>query len=498
MLKTEPKLRLQGLKHPRWSAMSLALTLALVSAGCAVSPPPQQRLQQAEQTPASWAAPLPHGGQTQGLQQWWAQFEDPLLAQLIELAQAHSPGLQQAVARIEQARSLATQSGSAIWPGVNLNATTQRQQLALPKGSPTQTLSNASLDAGWEVDLFSRVRQQRDAAEARAQASQLEWHAARVSLAAEVAQSYINLRACEQLLQISQEDAQAMRKLGRWSADKLKVGLEAAGPDALLQASAAESESRVLAQQAECDVQIKGLVALSGVAEADLRVRLAARQAQLPKTQGLQVQSLPAQTLAQRPDLAAQQRQVLAAWAERGAAEAARYPQLQLGGSISLSALQLSGGPRAEGSGWSFGPSLSLPLFDAGARRAQADAAQARFDEALAGYRGAVLQAVREVEEGLVRLDSAAQREQFAEASAAGYRKAALATAASWRAGLSSAAELEQAHRLTLNAQSALVQVQAARLAAWVTLYKASGGGWQPESSAGPAATAAAAGTSLR
>ncbi|MCV2349808.1 efflux transporter outer membrane subunit [Paucibacter sp. Y2R2-4] len=479
MLKTELKPRTQGMQGLGRNALCLATALAM--AGCAVSPPPQQRLQQAEQTPASWAAPLPHGGQTQGLQQWWAQFDDPLLPQLIEQAQAHSPGLQQAVARIQQARSLATQSGSALWPGLNLNATAQRQHLALPKGSPTQTLSNASLDAGWEIDLFSRVRQQRDAAETRAQASQLEWHAARVSLAAEVAQSYISLRACEQLLQISQEDAQAMRKLGRWSADKLKVGLEAAGPDALLQASAAESENRVLAQQAECDVQIKGLVALSGVPEAELRTRLTARRAQLPKTQGLQVASLPAQTLAQRPDLAAQQRQVLAAWAERGAAEAARYPQLQLGGSISLSALQLSGGTREQGSAWSFGPSLSLPVFDAGARRAQADAAQARFDEALAGYRGSVVQAVREVEEGLVRLDSAAQREQFAEASAAGYRRAALATASSWRAGLSSAAELEQAHRLTLNAQSALVQVQASRLTAWVALYKASGGGWQAD-----------------
>ncbi len=480
MLKTEVQSRPQraGQGPMRWAALVVA-SLALSGAGCAIQPPPSQRLQQAAQSAPSWQAPLPHGGQAQGLQQWWTQFDDPLLGQLIAQAQASSPSLQQAVARIQQARAVATQSGSAVWPGLNLNAAAQRQQLALPKDSPIQNVGNASLDAAWEIDLFARVRQQRDAAEARAQASQLEWHAARVSLAAEVAQSFIQLRACERLLQIGQEDAQAMRKLGRWSADKLSVGLEAPGPDALLQAAAAEAESRVLAQQAECDVLIKGLVALSAWPEPELRARLRTRQAQLPQPPGLQLQSLPAQTLAQRPDLAALQSQVMAAWAERGAAEASRYPQLQLTGSISLSALQVGAGSRVEGSAWSFGPSLSLPLFDAGARRAQAEAAQARFEEALAGYRGAVLQAVREVEEGLVRLDSAAQREQFADSSAAGYRKAALATAASWRAGLSSAADLEQAQRLLLNAQSALVQVQAARLAAWVALYKASGGGWQ-------------------
>jgi NodT family efflux transporter outer membrane factor (OMF) lipoprotein len=462
--------------HRLW----LAATIVLGLAGCAATPPQAQAIQQAEATPPAWVAPLPHGGQAQGLSDWWAQLDDPLLGQLIKQTQAVSPSLQQAVARIKQARAQAQQAGSAQWPGVNLNGSVQGQRLPLLAGVPTQTLSTLSLDAGWEIDLFAHVRQQRDAAQARAQASEFEWHAARVSLAAEVAQSYVSLRACERLQQISEADAQAMTRLSQWSADKLKVGLESPANDALLQAAAADSQNRLLNQRAECDILIKGLVNLSGQAEADLRAQLAPAFARLPSTQGLQLAQLPADTLSQRPDLAALQRQVLAAWSERGAAEAARYPQLQLSGSISLSALQLSGGGRVDGSGWSFGPSLSLPIFDAGARLAQVDAAQARFDESLAGYRAAVLQAVREVEEALVRLDSAQQRERYVQSSADGYQRSALATAGSWRAGLASATELEQARRLTLNAQSALVQVQAARLAAWFSLYKATGGGWQP------------------
>ncbi len=449
--------------------------------GCAAVPAPKDTFKQAGPTPPVWVAPLPHGGQAGTLQDWWSQFDDPLLGQLIAQAQAASPSLQQAVARIKQARAQAVQAGSSQWPGVNLNASAQGQRLPLISGVPTQTLSSVSLDAAWEIDLFARVRQLQGAADARAQASELDWHAARVSLAAEVAQSYVGLRACERLQQISEADQQAMTRLGQWAADKLKVGLESAGSAALLQAAAADAQNRLLSQRADCDVLIKGLVSLSGQPEADLRARLAPAFARLPSTPGLKVEQVPADTLSQRPDLAALQQQVLAAWSERGAAEAARYPQLQLGGSISLSALQVSGGGgRVDGHGWTFGPSLTLPIFDAGARRANADAAQARFDESLAGYRGGVLQAVREVEEALVRLASAQQRERYAQSSADGYQKSALATASSWRAGLSSAADLEQARRQTLNAQSALVQVQAAHLTAWFSLYKASGGGWQP------------------
>ncbi|MBT9491096.1 MAG: efflux transporter outer membrane subunit [Paucibacter sp.] len=465
---------------PEFRPPLLVVALVMGLAGCATSQPPVEAITQAEQAPPAWVAPLPHGGQEQSLQDWWAQLDDPLLAQLISQTQALSPSLQQAVARIKQARAQAAQAGSGLWPGINLNASVQGQRLPLISGVPTQTLSTASLDAGWEIDLFARVRQQRDAAEARAQASELDWHAARVSLAAEVAQSYVSLRACERLQQISEADAQAMGRLSQWAADKLKVGLESSGAAALLQAAAADSQNRLLSQRADCDILIKGLVSLSGQPEAELRGQLAPAFARLPSTAGLMVAQLPADSLRQRPDLAALQRQLMAAWSERGAAEAGRYPQLQLGGSISVSALQISGGGRVDGSGWSFGPSLSLPIFDAGARLAQVDAAQARFDENLAGYRGAVLQAVREVEEALVRLDSAQQRERFAQGSADGYQRSALATADSWRAGLASAAELEQARRLTLNAQSALVQVQAARLAAWFSLYKASGGGWSP------------------
>lgn len=456
--------------------------------GCAVVPMPAS-VARAAAPPVAWVAPLPVPGEAADAaapQAWWSRFDDPALASLVEQTLAANPGLQQAMARIQQARDLAQQAGSARSPSLQLNGQAQAQRLALAEGVPRQRLAQLNLEAGWEIDLFSRVRLGAEAAGARLQASEFDAQAVRLALAAELARQFIALRACERQAQIAAEDASAAARLAAWSADKQAVGLESAAASTLLRAAAAEGLSRQLAQQAECDVQIKALVALSDQPEPGLRALLAGGHARLPVLSGggLSVHALPAQTLAQRPDLTAGEAQLRAAWAERGAAEAGRYPQLRLGGSITLAALQLAGGPRAEGSGWSLGPSLTLPLFDAGARRAEAQAAQARFDEAQAGYRAQVLQAVREVEEALVRLDAAGARSQHAQASAAGYMAAAQASQESWRAGLSSAPELEQLRRQALAAQAALVALQAERLSAWIALHKATGGGWQADAAA--------------
>ena len=176
--------------------------LSLALGACAVTPPPPTA---APAAPTAWVAKLPEGGPPSA--DGWARFDDPLLAALISQADGSNPGLQQVLARIEQARALARQAGSAQLPQLAANGFVQRSRAAQPGGQPVQTLSSASLDAGWEIDLFGRARQQASAAQARAEASVLDAKAARLSLAAEVALNYLSLRACERLAQISQADA---------------------------------------------------------------------------------------------------------------------------------------------------------------------------------------------------------------------------------------------------------------------------------------------------
>ena len=189
---------------------------------------------------------------------------------------------------------------------------------------------------------------------------------------------------------------------------------------------------------------------------------------------------MPADALAQRPDVFSAARDVAAASADVGSADAQRYPRLSLGGSIGASNFR-SSGVSASLSTWSIGPlALSVPLFDGGRRAADVQAAQARYDEAAALYRAKVRQAVREVEEALVSLQSTAAREGDAQTAVAGYRAAFTGTEARFQSGLASLVELEDARRSQLAAQTTQISLQRERLSAWVALYRAMGGGWTP------------------
>jgi len=155
-------------------------------------------------------------------------------------------------------------------------------------------------------------------------------------------------------------------------------------------------------------------VALTGDSEPALAQVLDAQPATLREPEGISVTSVPGNLLRQRPDLAASERALAAAYADMGKADADRYPSLSLGGSISLSASSLA----SPATSWSFGPSLSLPLFDGGKRKAAVALAEASYQEALGSYQDAVRSAVKEVEQALLRLDGAAQRYQDAKRAA--------------------------------------------------------------------------------
>ncbi|MBC7573991.1 MAG: TolC family protein, partial [Herminiimonas sp.] len=200
---------------------------------------------------------------------------------------------------------------------------------------------------------------------------------------------------------------------------------------------------------------------------------------------------LPAATLAQRPDVFGAEREVAAASADVGSTQAQRYPRLSLSGNIGVTNFR-GAGISTDLSTWSIGPlALSVPLFDGGRRAANVDAAQARYDEAVSKYRASVRQAVREVEEALVNLQSTAARSSDAVAAADGYRISFNGTESRYKGGLASLVELEEARRTRLAAEIALVTLQRERVAAWIALYRAAGGGW---TSAAPDASPLAAG----
>ena len=455
----------------RFRAIATLLTSAVVLAACAVGPD----YRRPDPVIADrWQANLPHEGKTTDLNAWWAQFDDPLLAELIDQAQRDNPGLNQALARIAQSRAGVASARSAVFPSVDANVLGRRSN---GDNTTIQNLGRTTLDAAWEIDLFGARRRGREAAQARYEGSQAQWHDARVSLAAELAQEYVGLRACEALVANLQDEHDSLLNSEKLTHLKVSAGFGAPSDDALASASSADASTRLNAQQAECDISVKALVALTGLAEPELRQRLESRRGVLPVPAQFAIQALPAQTLLQRPDMAASERELAAASADIGAAEAARYPSLTLLGTIGAQTLR-TGGDSFDGNVWSIGPSISLPIFDAGRRAANADAARARSDEARAAYDGKARQAVREVEQALVRLNSASAREGDAKRAAVGYQKALAASNDLWQAGLGSMLDLEVSRRIAVASQIQLIGVQRERVAAWISLYRAVGGGW--------------------
>ncbi|MGF2508644.1 efflux transporter outer membrane subunit [Ralstonia pseudosolanacearum] len=213
--------------------------------------------------------------------------------------------------------------------------------------------------------------------------------------------------------------------------------------------------------------------------------------ADLPQPDTFSVTSVPADLVRQRPDLASAERDLAADYASIAKARANRFPSLSLSGSIAISATTLA----APMSSWSFGPSLSVPLFDAGQRKAAVDSAQATYDAQLATYRSSVRTAVKEVEQALVALDGAARRSDDARQAAEQYRRYVGAIETNWRAGLDTLLTLEEARRSATTAEITLIELQRDRVRDWITLYKALGGGWQADQALAstPHATAAPA-----
>lgn len=467
--------------HSRRRVLSASVLLAVSAsfAGCAVGPTYREPQAQAA---ASWQAPVPHGGSSADLQRWWQQFDDPLVAQLIAQAEAGSPTLAKASAAIDKARATLTSAGAASLPSVSGNGSLTHAGQQQSSQSTTSTSRSAALDASWEIDLFGKARRNSEAAQARVDARISDWHDARVSLAAEVADTYVQYRGCRLLADAYQRELQSVSKTGEATAAAVKAGFNAPSDATLARASVASTRSTAVQQQTQCELLVKSLVALTGSDEPTLRQKLDQGQAKLPQPQSLEVKAVPAEVLRQRPDLASLERELAATSAEIGAAQADLYPSLSLSGLVSIAA---TAGASSITS-WSFGPSLSIPLFDGGKRRAAVSSAQASYDAALASWRAGVRTVVKEVEQALVNLDSAARRSEDAATAAEQYRSYEKSVEANWRAGNVSLLSLEEARRSALSAEISQISLQQSRVQNWIALYKALGGGWQAGAAAVP------------
>lgn len=486
----------------KWNLSAIAAAALLAGCAGAVKLPDAAQVQsdQSLNAASAWQVSvpqaLPHGGSSAQLVQWWAQSGDALLIELMAAAQTQSATLAGAQTRIAQARAGVAQADQAISPQVSLGVQGSRGVQA-PKAPAASSLS-AGFQASWELDLWGGNKAALSAAQLRQSGAELVWHEARVAVAAEMASSYFAYRYCENLLGVLKQDAVSREETARLADLTAKAGFTAPATAQLARASSLDAMSQLTATQAQCDAQVKSLVALSGMPEPALRQKLEQNKAVAGEyiarnalfSVANAVGGVPAQMLAQRPDVAAAQAAVAAAALDARAADARRYPSLALNGSVGTGAVRQAG-ISSEGVTWGLGPvALNLPLTNQASTRSSTEAAVAAYNEAVITLRAKARQAVSEVESSLVQLNAATTRSSQAKAAADGYGASLAATQSRYRAGLASLVELEDARRTALFAQQNQLAVERDHMAAWIALYRATGGGWTAQTAAPVAASA--------
>lgn len=467
------------LKTPRVRALALLLALSL--AACAPLPPQSAALPVIA-VPATWSASTATGSavaanDNRALAQWWQRFNDPLLDALITQALETNTSVQGAQATLQQARALRDVAAAGLLPSVNASASAQRSKSG---NASAGNVFNAGFDASWEPDVFGGQRSALQAGEANAQASLASLADVQVSIAAEVAVSYMQYRGAQARLAIARDNLASQLETLQITDWRIQAGLLTSLEGE--QARAASEQTRAQIPTLETSVaQLRhSLALLSGQTLGAWRVQLA-DIGPVPQAQDDLALDMPAETLRQRPDVRAAEQQVSAALARVGQADAARYPSFRLSGSLGLSALTVGALTGSGALARALLGSVSGPLFDGGAGLAQVQVQQAALEQARASYRATVLTALKDVEDALVALGGDRERVLRLRNAAEAAGNAALIARQRYSSGLIDFQTVLETQRTLFNTQDAVAATTTDLSADHVRLYKALGGGWQSQ-----------------
>ncbi len=418
------------------------------------------------------------------LTEWWQQFGDSDLDWLIETALEDDLSIAQAQARLQQSRANRTQAVGALYPQIGTSLRATPTFYGAPESErPDTTQYDAEFDAAWEIDIFGGTRRAIEAAQAQTQSSEAALANIRVSVAAEVAQNYVDLRNSQARLSIANRNLASQAEtlqMARW---RHQAGLARQTDVAQALASLEQTRASLPDLEIELARTKNRLSVLTGQAPGAVNERLSISKP-LPLLPDTIATGIPLDVLAQRPDLRVAERNLAAETARVGQTMAQRYPSLDLGGSLGWTAFTLSGlGPANSLIGVLAG-TFSATLFDGGRLRSQVDAQTAVQEEALFTYEQTVLQALEEVENALISHALSRQRVQAWSFSAQASAEASRQSRQLYQSGLVDFEQVLITERSQLNAQESLAQAQATQLITLIQLYKALGGGWQDQPAA--------------
>ena len=434
--------------------------------------------------PADWnrldlsAEPITDVAKPGDLSQWWQSLNDPLLTELVAEALLASPDLRSAQARLREARARRTVAASARYPTVTAAGDASRRESSAEAGSgDTRELYSVGFDAAWEVDVFGGVRRSIEASEADLASAEASLQDTQISLAAEVATNYVEVRSLQIRLGIARDNLASQSETLQLTEWRAEAGLVSSQDVEQARSNREQTRAQIPSLETSLAEAEHRLDILLGKTPGSLRPRLAATGS-LPAVPNQIAVGIPADTLRQRPDVRAAERTLAAETARVGVAEAARYPAFKLTGSIGLEALTVSALDNSGANTSTLLGGVTAPIFDAGRLRSQVEIQDAVREQAAIAYEQTVLSALQEVENALVALARNRERSEALAIATASANNAAELARQRYTAGLIDFQSVLDTERSVRVIEDSLATSRADGVLALIRLYKALGGGW--------------------
>jgi multidrug efflux system outer membrane protein len=443
-----------------------------MAAGCAVRiVPPAAAVPQTSAWDAAAFSDQPYDAR------WWRQLEDPVLEQLENAALGANHDVRSAMARLDQARAVFDEDRRGRYPKVTAGASVDVRDQAVPGFSDEPRRVNtysAGLQASWELDLWGRVRSAIAAASANAESIEAALAAVRVSVAADVARNYFELRGLQQRMALLDRSLGNQRETLRLTTVRRDAGIGEEQDVASAQARVSAVEAELPSLRAALAAREHRLAVLTGQAPGQLAIDLAPRAyPMLAKTIALG----PAdQLLERRPDVRAAERRLAAVAATEGIAKADLYPRITISGVLGLLAGRGKLFGTADSRAWAVTPALQWSAFDLGSARARLRGAHAVTQEALSQYEQTMLLALEETATALVTYRQQQERLVKLTDAVRESTRAATIARARYREGVADFLSLLDAERTQLQAEDGAADAEAAVFTAFVGVYRALGG----------------------
>lgn len=455
----------------------IGLVAAAALAACGTAPTVQAP--KAPALPATFAQAPTGAAATEPAAAFWRGFNDAELDTLVAEALQANTDVRIALARVQESRALLRQAGASDLPTIGATASAGRARVQTETfGTTAGNSVGAGLQASWEIDLFYRGADEKDAARADLAAGEALVQATRLAVAGDVARHYFELRGLQERLRVAQESLMTQREAMKLVQARLDAGRGTALDTERARALVLGTEAAVPALELQVVLARQRIAVLLGQVPSALDTRLAAAKP-LPGMAAVPLAGIgsPEQLLRRRPDLIAAEQQAAAAAARVGEAHKSRFPKLTLAGALGVNAGRVADLGDSASFIYNLGAQLLVTLFDSGANQARVDAAAARNDAAVAVYDRAVLLALEDTEGALAGYTRTAQQAQALFGAAQAADKAAEIARGRFQAGVSDFLAVLDAERERLSARDRLVQAQAAAAVSVVGVYKALGGG---------------------